>query len=219
MRRAVVWIAIFFASAASHSVRAAEFSLGNVALNGYGSWYYGKSGNNNNFLSATEDGSYRPANVHLSIAADVNDKLRVVTQVGWADSEAGSEQDFDYIFAEWKLNSRIRARVGKVRDAVRHLQRLPDVGTLRPSLALPQAAYGPIGFLGQSYKGVGLTGSFGGRWKAQWDLYGGGTEPRRTSPRRPFFSARRWAPTRPSRPRSRATCWAGVSSWRPRSPG
>jgi len=52
----------------------------------------------------------------------------------------------------------------------------PDVGTLRPFLVLPQATYGQIGFLGQSYQGVGLTGSFGGHWKAQWDLYGGGTE-------------------------------------------
>lgn len=176
MRRAVVWIAIFFAPAAGGSAWAAEFSLANVVLNGYGSWYYGKSSNNNVFLDATQDGSYRPSNVHLSIAADVNDKLRVVTQVGWADGETGSEQDFDYIFAEWKLNSRIRARVGKVKMPFGIYSEFPDVGTLRPFLALPQAAYGPIGFLGQSYKGVGLTGSFGGRWKAQWDLYGGGTE-------------------------------------------
>jgi len=180
MRRAVVWMAIFFASAAGHSVRAAEFSLGNMALNGYGSWYYGKSGNNNVFLDATEDGSYRSANLHLSIAAEVTDRLRVVTQVGWVDSEAGSEsgseQNFDYIFAEWKLNSRIRARVGKIKMPFGIYSEFPDVGTLRPFLALPQAAYGPVGFLGQSYKGVGLTGSFGGRWKAQWDLYGGGTE-------------------------------------------
>jgi hypothetical protein len=176
MRRAVVWIAIFFAFAVCLPLKAAEFSLGNMALNGYGSWYYGKSGNNNLFLDATEDGSYRPANVHLSIAAEVTDRLRVVTQVGWVDSEAGSEQDFDYIFAEWKLNSRTRARVGKVKMPFGIYSEFPDVGTLRPFLALPQAAYGPIGFLGQSYKGVGLTGSFGGRWKAQWDLYGGGTE-------------------------------------------
>jgi len=174
MRR-ILWL-IAAALSVALPLRAADFSLEKIALNGYGSWYYGKTDNENRYLGANEEGSYRSANVHLSIAADVSERLRVVTQVGWVDDEQGSEEDFDYIFAEWKLNPRVRLRLGKVKMPFGLYSEFPEVGTLRPFLSLPQAAYGPIGFLGESYKGLGLTGSFGGHWKADWDLYGGGTE-------------------------------------------
>lgn len=166
-------IAVFAAALPLH---AEDFSLKKIAINGYGGWYYGKSDNENHFVGATEEGSYHTADVHLSIAADVSEKLRVVTQVGWLDDEKGSEANFDYMFAEWKLNSRLRLRLGKAKMPFGIYSEFPEVGTLRPFLVLPQAAYGPIGFLGESYKGAGFTGSFGGSWKVDWDLYGGGTE-------------------------------------------
>jgi hypothetical protein len=178
MRR-IAWLtaaAALAVYAAALPLHAADFSLEKISLNGYGGWYYGKSGNENQFVGATEDGSYHTADVHLSIAADVSEKLRVVTQVGWLDNEEGSEGDFDYMFAEWKLNPSLRVRLGKAKMPFGIYSEFPEVGTLRPFLVLPQAAYGPIGFLGESYKGVGFTGSFGGSWKADWDLYGGGTE-------------------------------------------
>jgi hypothetical protein len=147
-----------------------------VAVHGFGRWNYGKSSNQNVYLQANEDGSYRTAGFELNLSADINPRLRVVAQVGWTEDLGGDEQDLDYVFAEWKLSSQTRLRLGKVKLPFGIYGEFPEVGTLRPLIELPQAAYGPIGFLGNSYKGVGIDGSFGGRWKTQWDLYGGGTD-------------------------------------------
>jgi len=174
MRR-LVWLTAA-ALLAALPLSAADFSLEKISLNGFGGWYYSKSSNENLFVGATEEGNYATADVHLSVAADVTERLRVVTQVGWTDTAEESEGDFDYMFAEWKLKPSLRVRLGKAKLPFGLYSEFPEVGTLRPFLVLPQAAYGPIGFLGESYKGIGLTGSVGGRWKADWDLYGGGTE-------------------------------------------
>lgn len=165
-----IWIVLL-----ASPLAAEEFSLSNVSLNGYGNWYYART-SENLYLGGNPDGSYQSANAHLSLAAKVNDKLRIVTQVGWTDSEAGSESDFDYAFAEWVFSDRLSLRLGKAKMPFGIYSEVPFVGTLRPFLVLPQAAYGPIGFLGENYKGVALSGRFGNGFEAQWDLYGGGTE-------------------------------------------
>jgi len=175
MLRAVWSYLVIGLSLLATPLAAEEFSLSNVSLNGYGNWYYART-NENLYLGGNPDGSYRSANAHLSLAAKVNDKLRVVTQVGWTDSETGSESDFDYAFAEWLFSDRLSLRLGKAKMPFGIYSEIPFVGTLRPFLVLPQAAYGPIGFLGENYKGVALSGRFGTGFEAQWDLYGGGTE-------------------------------------------
>jgi hypothetical protein len=147
-----------------------------VTLHGFGSWHYGRSSNENIYLEADKEGNYRASDFSLNLSADLTPRLRVVAQVGFSEGLEGSQQDLDYIFAEWKLSSRTRLRLGQVKMPFGIYGEIPDVGTLRPMIELPQAAYGPIGFLANAYKGVGLDGSFGGRWKTQWDLYGGGTD-------------------------------------------
>jgi hypothetical protein len=153
-----------------------EFSFKNVSINGYGTWYYGKTGNANLYLGLPEDGSYSTTQGTLSVAAAVSDRLRILTQVDWLNRPEGDETELDFLFAEWKFNDRLQARVGKSKMPFGIYGELTDVGTLRPFLVLPQAVYGPVGLLGESYKGVGVTGSFGSRWNVQWDLYGGGME-------------------------------------------
>jgi hypothetical protein len=147
-----------------------------IALHGFGSWRYGKSSNENVYLQADEDGNYRASDFTLNLSADITQRLRVVAQVGFSEGLEGSEQDLDYVFAEWKLSSRTRLRLGQVKMPFGIYGEVPDVGTLRPMIELPQVAYGPIGFLGNAYKGVGIDGSFGGRWRTRWDVYGGGTD-------------------------------------------
>src|SRR6478672_968719 len=73
-----------------------------VALHGFGSWHYGKSSNENIYLEAEKDGSYRASDFSLNLSADITPRLRVVTQVGFSEGLRGSEQDLDYVFAEWK---------------------------------------------------------------------------------------------------------------------
>jgi hypothetical protein len=154
-------------------------STSTLAINGYGSWNYGKTNNDNLFLGATPEGSYRSTEFHLNLAATVNDNLRIVTQLGWVDGLNGSETQVDYLFAEWRFSPGLQARIGEVKMPFGIYSEIPNAGTLRPLLLLPQAAYGPIGFLGESYKGVGFSGEVGGKgskWQLAWDLYGGGTE-------------------------------------------
>ncbi len=147
-----------------------------IDLNGYATWYYGKTSNENKVLGALENGSYETANFHLNLAAAVSERLRVVTQVEWLNDPEGAEEELDYIFAEWKLTPTMRVRFGKAKMPLGIYSEFPDVGTLRPFLELPQATYGPVGFLGENYKGVGLTGSLGsGGWRMGWDAYGGST--------------------------------------------
>jgi hypothetical protein len=153
-----------------------EFSLKNVSINGYGTWYYGRTDNSNLYFELPEVGSYRTAEGTLSVAAAVNDHLRILTQANWQNGPNGDQMELDFLFAEWKFNDHLQGRVGKSKMPFGIYGEIADVGTLRPFLALPQAAYGPAGFLGDNYKGVGVTGSFGSRWNVQWDVYGGGME-------------------------------------------
>lgn len=153
-----------------------EFSFKNVSINGYGTWYYGKTDNANLYLALPEDGDYSTAQATLSIAAAVSERLRILTQVDWLNRPDGDEMELDFVFAEWKFNDRLQGRVGKSKMPFGIYGEITDVGTLRPFMELPQATYGPVGFIGESYKGIGVTGSFGSRWNAQWDLYGGGME-------------------------------------------
>ncbi len=173
--RTWVW-ALFCLCAVAAPLKGEEFSLKNVSVNGYGTWYYGRTDNSNLYFQLPKDGSYQSAQGTLSFAAAVSDQLRILTQVDWENRPNGDQVSLDFIFAEWKLNDRLQARVGKSKMPFGIYGEIADVGTLRPFIALPQAAYGPAGFLGDSYQGVGVTGSFGNRWNVQWDVYGGGME-------------------------------------------
>jgi len=72
----------------------------------------------------------------------------------------------------------LKLRAGKVKQPFGISAEVFDVGTRRPFFELPQAVYGPIGLVGESYKGIGFTGSFDvqGGWGLAYDLYGGGQE-------------------------------------------
>ena len=65
--------------------------------------------------------------------------------------------------------------MGKIKQPFGLSTEVFDVGTLRPFYALPQALYGPVGFVAEGYLGVGLTGerSFSGDWGLRYDAYVG----------------------------------------------
>jgi hypothetical protein len=146
-----------------------------LEVHGSGSWAYGRT-NGNQYLFGDERGRYDDTSFVLNIASSAADRLRVVAQAEWADGSAGTEIDLDYAFAEWTLSDKLKLRAGKVQHAFGISTEVFHIGTLRPFLALPQAVYGPVGIVGESYTGVGLTGSFElkGGWDLTYDVFGGG---------------------------------------------
>ncbi|MEP6572217.1 MAG: porin, partial [Gemmatimonadota bacterium] len=77
----------------------------------------------------------------------------------------------------YRLADHLGLRMGQVKHPFGIYTEVFSVGTLRPFLDLPQGVYGPVGFAGQSYKGIGLTGvAGGGAWSLDYDVYGGGND-------------------------------------------
>jgi hypothetical protein len=153
--------------------QAQETSQG-VVLHGFGGWAYGNTGGNR-FLGGNVDGDFRKTNLALNVAAVVSDKLSVHGQADLEQGPEGTETELEFAFAEYRLNDQVSFRIGSVKHPFGIYAELQDVGTLRPFLDLPQGVYGPVGFMGESYKGVGITGNLSrGAWTLGYDVYGGG---------------------------------------------
>jgi hypothetical protein len=155
----------------------AQDAVERLDVHGFGSWAYGKT-NANQYLAGDHDGRYDDARLALNVVGSVTDRLRVVGQLEFLDGPDDTEVQFDYSFAEWALSDKLKLRAGKVPMPFGISAEVFDVGTLRPFLELPQSVYGPSGLVGESYKGVGLTGSLAlkGGWGLTYDLFGGGQE-------------------------------------------
>jgi hypothetical protein len=146
-----------------------------IEVHGFGSWAYGRT-NGNQYLSGDEGGRYDDASFALHVASSAADRLRVVGQAEWADGPDGTMMELAFAFAEWKFSDKLKLRAGKVQQPFGISTEVFEVGTLRPFVELPQAVYGPVGIVGESYTGVGLTGSFDlkGAWDLTYDVFGGG---------------------------------------------
>jgi hypothetical protein len=174
-RSSILAVALFSTASAF-----AQDSGPRVLIHGFGDWAYGRtSGETNFYLSGLPGGNYRDVNLGLNVVAIVTDRLTIVGQTEWNDTEAqGSRAVLDYAFAEWKVSDRLSFRAGQVKQPFGISNEVSTVGTLRPFQRLPQAVYGPVGFVGLAYRGIGLTGSreLGRGWSASFDAYVGGTE-------------------------------------------
>jgi hypothetical protein len=163
-------IAVFAAAPASAA------QLGDkVELHGFASWAYGET-DGAHYQFGSDEGEYSHATFHLNINAKVTEKLTISAQVGFVQEHEGETGvDFDYAFADWKINDQARFRLGRVKHPFGIYGEILDVGTLRPFLSLPLGLYGPQGFVGKGYNGLGLTGSrqMANGWGMQYDLYGG----------------------------------------------
>lgn len=146
-----------------------------VAIHGFASSSYGRT-DFNRYLHGIKGGNYQDANLGLNISATVNELLRISAQSELVEDEEGVGQELDFAFAEWRLRGSLRLRVGKVKQPFGILSEVFDVGTLRPFADLPQAVYGPVGFVGEAYRGVGLVGAHAlpNGWQLDYDVYAGG---------------------------------------------
>ncbi|MEA2713202.1 MAG: hypothetical protein QOK27_1163 [Gemmatimonadales bacterium] len=158
------------------SVRAQETD-NRVVLHGFGSWAYGKTSWNNHYLAGRPEGDFRHTSMAINAAAKVNDKFTVHAQGEIREDDDGTRTTLSYAFAEYRFSDRIALRIGEVKHPFGLYTEVFTVGTLRPFLDLPQGIYGPVGFAGQAYRGVGITGSAEtGAWTVSYDVYGGGVD-------------------------------------------
>jgi hypothetical protein len=170
------------AGIAAPSVRAQALPS-QIDLHGFGSWSYRRT-NTNNYLGGLPEGSYRNGNLNLNLAAAVEAHLTIHGQVDFSQDAADDHVDIDYVFAEWRFSDELQLRVGKMQLPFGIYTEIFDVGTVRPFLTLPQAIYGPTGFISEGVAGAGIRGVVGaGRnWEVQYDVYGGGLDVRHIEP-------------------------------------
>jgi hypothetical protein len=118
-----------------------------------------------------------------------------VAQTFFAETENGSDARLDFAFAEWRFSEKLRIRAGMVKLPFGIYAEITDVGTLRPFLRLPQGVYGPIGFAGESYNGIGITGALNSssRWSYGYDLYAGGMDMEKFLPPEAFLKGEPFA--------------------------
>lgn len=145
-----------------------------VDIHGFGGWSYGTT-DGNTYLSGSEEGEYSNVDFYLNISAQPSEKLSISAQVGWFNDPVSTDVDFDFAFAEYAFSDAAKVRVGRVKHPFGIYGELLRVGTLRPFLSLPQSIYGPFGFIGNGYNGLGVTGRFftEGGWSFGYDVYGG----------------------------------------------
>jgi hypothetical protein len=148
-----------------------------VALHGFGSWVFGRTTWNNIYLGGRPENDFRHVSMAMNVAAKVDDKFTVHAQAEIRDDDDGTHTTLSYAFAEYRLSDRLGFRIGQVKHPFGLYTEVFTVGTLRPFLDLPQGFYGPAGFAGQAYRGVGITGmADAGAWTVSYDVYGGGID-------------------------------------------
>jgi len=153
----------------------AELGSSKLSLNGFGSWGAGYT-NRNAYQTGSVPGRWDSADFALDVTAQPDERLTVAAQVFFQGGGDGGDMGrIDWAFASWRFSDAVTLRVGKVKQPFGIYGEIYDVGTLRPFQSLPAGLYGPADFLGESYLGAGLTGSFfsAGGWGLGYDLYAG----------------------------------------------
>src|SRR5437762_3503282 len=113
MSRKVVVMLAFTAGALAGTASAQSLD-GNVQVHGFGSWAFGDT-SANRYLAGEPAREYRHTTLGMSVDASPTDRLRVVGQAVWTESDEGTRAVFDYAFAEWKISDSFRLRAGQVK--------------------------------------------------------------------------------------------------------
>jgi hypothetical protein len=174
--RTTLLLSAALAALAAAPARAAELGSGQLSLNGFGSWAAGYT-NRNAYQTGSVPGRWDSADFALDVTAQPDERLAIAAQVFFQGGAQGGDLSgrVDWAFASWRFSDAVTLRVGKVKQPFGIYGEIYDVGTLRPFQSLPAGIYGPADFVGESYLGAGLTGSFfsTGGWGLGYDLYAG----------------------------------------------
>lgn len=171
MRRSALPAATLALLLGAAPARAIDVADGQLTLHGDGEWAYHRTTGDNALGDATPEGNYDTTMFDLVLTVRPSADLVLSTQLGFDPSEVGIE----WSFAEWRLDERLRLRVGKVQQPFGNQNELRFAGTTRPLFHLPVAVYGPANLVGTAYLGAGATGQHAtaGGWTLAYDVYGG----------------------------------------------
>jgi hypothetical protein len=182
-KRGLIAIGLLVRGASAHAQESTQPAI----VHGFASWSYGRT-SDNNYLAGTRQGEFRDVSMAINLAKSVTEQLSIHAQGETAHVRESTTTDLDYAFADYKLNDRISFRIGQVKHPFGIYTDVFDVGTLRPFLDLPQGFYGPAGFAGESYTGVGVSGTEDvGAWSVAYDAYAGGNDLERFAVPERFF--------------------------------
>ena len=186
------WTPCVFAALLHAAALSAQDTGPAVTLHGFGSWSYGRT-SHNLYLAGNPDGDFHHAAMAINLTARVNDKLTVHAQAEMRGEHVGehvgeAHTTLSFAFAAYRLSDGLSFRIGQVKLPSGLYTEVFSVGTLRPFLELPQAYYGPVGLVGESYKGVGILGAFNNnQWRMAYDIFAGGMDLRVFAIQEEFF--------------------------------
>lgn len=147
-----------------------------LEIHGFGGWSYGRT-TQNRFLAGTPDGDFQQAYLAVNLFKRLDERLTIHAQAAFHNQAGAADVVLEYAFANYKLNDHLTLRVGQVKHPFGIYTEVFDVGTLRPFIDLPQGFYGPVGFAGETYRGLGAAGAVDiGTWTVAYDAYAGGNE-------------------------------------------
>lgn len=98
----------------------------------------------NNFMFDTEGGSFQFGEIGLNFTKQVNDKLRIATQLMMKNF--GDQQDesveIDWAFGDYRINDNLGFRAGRIKTPYGLYNQYWDMDFLRTSILLPTGVYG-----------------------------------------------------------------------------
>ncbi len=150
-----------------------------LTLSGYGNWHYGESDGTAAFAGATPDGAYDNIELILSLSAQISPTVSAYAQVSWGQEESFGDEleeevDFEIAAVRWEIHEYAKLHFGRSRIPFGLYTELWDAGIARPFVDLPQSVYGPSSILGESYDGIGVSGTVGlgdRGWGLSYDAY------------------------------------------------
>jgi hypothetical protein len=159
---------------ASLPALALDLGEGRLSLNGFGSWGWGATTNDNNYEDlAGPDGQFGSGEFGLAVTARLSDRAVVGAQLRVIGEGGGVE--LDWVFGEWRFSDLAHVRLGVVKHPFGLFGDVSHVGTLRPFFKLPSGVYGATELTGAGVEGFSLAGALPSEtgWSLGYELYGG----------------------------------------------
>src|SRR2546430_6264463 len=173
MAKSTAGWALTLVALGSLQASAIEIEEGKLSLNGFASWAYGAS-DNNDFHIAQHSGHFDSGEFGLALTDRLSDRAVVAAQLRFAAEDGGLF--LDWAFGEWRFSDPIRLRIGVIKHPFGIFGEVANIGTLRPFFLFPSGAYGLTDVSGSGVQGASIGGTLpsAGGWGKSYDLYGGG---------------------------------------------
>src|SRR5438128_8365930 len=163
------WV-LMLMTLASLQASAIEIEEGKLSLNGFASWAYGAS-DDNEFHLAHHSGHFDSGEFGLALTDRLSDRAVVAAQLRFTAEDG--RLFLDWAFGEWRFSDRIRLRIGVIKHPFGIFGEVANIGTLRPFFLSPSGVYGLTDVRGSGVRGASIGGTLPstGRWEFSSDPY------------------------------------------------